>query len=167
MNSHAKAQRDQRLKQLYDQVDDYGFVFLSPEDLQVCGIQASQVDITEDGTLLFNPCFFRPHPERVLEKYPLDPLKNAPYTPPLKFRMDWDTLFENIKKGSPGIKHEDAVKLTNHEFSLKTAMMASNWYGQTDETHHHIMGQIGLHPRKGRPGLLSFFDLGSPRMFWR
>lgn len=88
MDSQAKAQRDQRLKQLYDQVDNYESVFLSPKDLQACGIQASKVDITDDGTLLFNPCFFQPHPERVLEKYPLDPLKKAPYIPPLNHRLD-------------------------------------------------------------------------------
>ncbi|KAJ5201917.1 uncharacterized protein N7498_006580 [Penicillium cinerascens] len=167
MDSNAKAQRDQRLTQLYDEVDDYESVFLSPKDLQACGIQASQVDITEDGTLLFNPCYFRPHPERVLEKYPLDPLKQATYIPYLNFRLDLDTLFERIKKGSPGIKHEDAVELTNHEFRLKTEMFAGNWSRHAHATERHIMGQITAHPRKGRPGLFSFFDLGSPRMYWR
>lgn len=113
------------------------------------------------------PVLLPPHPERVLEKYPLDPLKKAPYIPPLNHRIYWDTLFESIKEGAPGIKHEDAVEATNHVFGLNTVMMAGNWYRHADMTQHHIMGQIDSHPRKGRPGLLSFFDLGSPRMFWR
>lgn len=48
------------------------YFFLSPSDLQGFGIRAYQVGITDDGVLQFHPCFFLPHPGRVLQKYPID-----------------------------------------------------------------------------------------------
>lgn len=164
---HTNTRRNESLKQLYQQVESYRSVFLSPEDLQALGIQASQVDITEDGALQFNPCLFRPHPERVLEKYPLDPLKKTSYITPLNYRPDWDTILERIKEGSPGIKYEDAAECATKECKTLSDLGAGNWYLQADRTHRHIDDQIGAKPRKGRPGSLSFFDLGSPRMYWR
>lgn len=49
------------------------YIFLSPCDLQEAfGIEARQVDSAEIGFPLFEHCFFEPHPERVLQKYPDD-----------------------------------------------------------------------------------------------
>jgi len=53
------------------------------------GIQASQIDMTEDGRLQFDPCFFQPYPETVLEKYPLDPLNMDEGTESLNLLSDW------------------------------------------------------------------------------
>jgi len=57
-------------------------------DLQMFGIQASQIDMTEDGRLQFDPCFFQPYPETVLEKYPLDPLNMDEGTESLNLLSD-------------------------------------------------------------------------------
>ncbi|KAJ6084290.1 hypothetical protein N7486_011090 [Penicillium sp. IBT 16267x] len=46
--------------------------FLSPSDLQAFGVEAYQVDISKNETLQFEPCFFKPHPVGVFQKYPID-----------------------------------------------------------------------------------------------
>ncbi|CAG7927501.1 unnamed protein product [Penicillium olsonii] len=47
--------------------------FLSSGDLTRLGVKAFQVGLGVDEALQFNPCFFRPHPEKVFEKYPICP----------------------------------------------------------------------------------------------
>ncbi|KAJ6186356.1 hypothetical protein N7519_007657 [Penicillium mononematosum] len=58
------------LNSLYLKLKDYQSIFLTVEDLKLLGVEASRVGIFNEQ-LQFDPCFFRPHPERVLHKYPL------------------------------------------------------------------------------------------------
>lgn len=69
-----KIRRTLWAKQL--QIEECKSIYLSPSDLRAFGIQASQVDLADDGLLHFEPRFFELHPERVLEKYPIDAAKN-------------------------------------------------------------------------------------------
>ncbi|KAJ5188190.1 hypothetical protein N7491_004514 [Penicillium cf. griseofulvum] len=59
------------LKRLYQRVEAFEANHPLHDDLQWLGIQVSQV-ATVNETILFDPCFFRPHPERLLQKYPVD-----------------------------------------------------------------------------------------------
>ncbi|KAJ5612562.1 hypothetical protein N7510_005756 [Penicillium lagena] len=56
--------------------------------------------MTEDGNLLFNPCFFLLYPEKVLDKYPLDPL-NMNAMVPVKDPADYDAILEEYNKVWP------------------------------------------------------------------
>ncbi|OQE13165.1 hypothetical protein PENFLA_c053G09807 [Penicillium flavigenum] len=58
------------LNSLYLKLKDYQSIFLTVEDLKLLGVEASQVGIS-DRQLQFDPCFFRPHSEKVLHKYPI------------------------------------------------------------------------------------------------
>lgn len=58
------------LNSLYLKLKDYQSIFLTVEDLELLGVKASQVEIS-DGQLQFDPCFFQPRPEKVLDKYPI------------------------------------------------------------------------------------------------
>ncbi|KAJ6190836.1 hypothetical protein N7519_000857, partial [Penicillium mononematosum] len=62
------------LSSLFQRLEDLEPDFPSPEDLQGLGIQTFEVPFDPDEeTLKFNPCFFRPHPDKLLEKYPIRP----------------------------------------------------------------------------------------------
>ncbi|OQE14761.1 hypothetical protein PENFLA_c035G10519 [Penicillium flavigenum] len=62
------------LRSLFQRLKDLEPDFPSPEDLQGLGIQTFEVPFDPDEeTLKFNPCFFRPHPDKLLEKYPIHP----------------------------------------------------------------------------------------------
>jgi len=161
-----KAQRDETLKQLYQQVQNSGSVFLSPEDLQTFGIQASEVGIIEDGTLQFNPCFFRPYPERVLEKYPIDP-QELPSIDTLNNRPDWEAIYELMKNGPLSKSHEEAVEYANFEVKDLTEEEDDRWYLKAARTHRHIDGQILAANRKGRDDVFGFYELGPSRLLWR
>lgn len=73
MDVETQRTRRSALKHFYQRLENWESFFLSPDDLQSLGIKAFQVGIADDGTLQFDPCFFRPHPDRVLQKYPIDP----------------------------------------------------------------------------------------------
>lgn len=58
------------LEALLEELYDFESLFLSPDDLQWLDVQAFQVSLTSGNELNFNPCFFRPYPDGVFEKYP-------------------------------------------------------------------------------------------------
>lgn len=60
------------LQALLEELYDFESLFLSPDDLEMLDVQASQVSLTSENELSFNPCFFRPQPDGLFEKYPLD-----------------------------------------------------------------------------------------------
>lgn len=75
------------LVQLYHQIKYPESWLLPPGVLQQLGIQASQVDTAKDELLLFNPCFFRPHPEDLPRRHqfsaPIDDYQhNCELNPP-------------------------------------------------------------------------------------
>lgn len=80
------------LESLVQQVKDLEPDFPSPNDFQRLGVQAVQVPLApeNDKGLQFEPCFFRPHPDKLFQKHPLhawelenDP-QNIQYTETLK-----------------------------------------------------------------------------------
>lgn len=44
--------------------------------LALRGIEARQVETTGEGNLQFEPCYFEPHPEKVLPEYPINVAAN-------------------------------------------------------------------------------------------
>lgn len=68
-----RAQLFTKWEQAATSLEQYPSSFLSPSDLLPFGIQASQVGLTDDGRLRFEPCFFEPYPDAVLQKYPMHP----------------------------------------------------------------------------------------------
>jgi hypothetical protein len=65
-----KSDRQDVILALYRKVTEYGSVFLSIDDLKGLGVEASKVQSSEGGEVKFSPCFFLPHPENVLSRYP-------------------------------------------------------------------------------------------------
>ncbi|KAJ5462315.1 hypothetical protein N7530_010520 [Penicillium desertorum] len=86
---------------LYYRVKDFEPDFPSPDDLQMLGIRAFQVPTTNDEIIQFDPCFFLPHPERFLQKYPLDNSSDVISTHPRTLRDPTPTL-EDILKDEDG-----------------------------------------------------------------
>ncbi|CAG7955238.1 unnamed protein product [Penicillium salamii] len=96
------------LESLRRKLYDFEPLFVSPDDLQRLDIQASQVSLTSANELKFNPCFFRPHPDRLFEKYPpVDETDIGPprFVPDVQKLIDHDpsdpvrASFENLKSG--------------------------------------------------------------------
>lgn len=58
MHARTKPTRHPVLKLLYRRLKNHESFFLSPSSLQDLGIEASQVELTDDGILQFQPCFF-------------------------------------------------------------------------------------------------------------
>lgn len=67
---------------MWRKIEDCKSIFLLPSDLQAFGIEASQVGISENKTLQFEPFFFKPHPVGVFQKYPIDVISQS-YEPTL------------------------------------------------------------------------------------
>jgi hypothetical protein len=62
MDPNARQKTRQILWAIWRQVETCQSTFLSPSDLQAFGVNACQIDIADDGTLQFEPQFFKPHP---------------------------------------------------------------------------------------------------------
>lgn len=163
MVADARAMRVDSLKRLHQQLRSCNSVFLSPDDLQKFGIQASQIDMTEDGGLQFDPCFFQPHPERVLEKYPLDPLNMEKDMEPLNLRADYDAILEEFIKVYPD--PDEAIKWATWEFNEEIELYAGDWRAHSYATWDHIDCHMKAKNRKGlSKSRLS--DLAPPRVQW-
>lgn len=103
-----QAQPHAFLKSLVQQVKDLEPDFPSPDDFQRLGVQAVQVPLApeNDKGLQFEPCFFRPHPDKLFQKHPLhawelenDP-QNIQYTETLKDYIK-DALTEHSPENAP------------------------------------------------------------------
>lgn len=88
------------LRSLYQQVKNFEPDFPSHGDLQGLGIQTFEVpfDPNENGALKYDPCFFQPHPEKLLEKYPIPPRMQKEYEVHLKI-PHIRTIQDFIEKG--------------------------------------------------------------------
>ncbi|CAG8025563.1 unnamed protein product [Penicillium salamii] len=71
----SRAQDCRYIRRLYEQVKDLEPDFPSTDDFKRLGIKVFQAPLadTDDGTILFDPCYFKPHPDKLLEKYPVHP----------------------------------------------------------------------------------------------
>ncbi|KAJ5201685.1 uncharacterized protein N7498_006348 [Penicillium cinerascens] len=76
MDSKARHRAREILWATYRQVEYCQSIFLSSTELQAFGVEAYQVDITDEGVLQFEPRFFDPHPAGVLQKYPINASAN-------------------------------------------------------------------------------------------
>lgn len=163
MDTQTQTRRREAVKQLYQRVRSCESWFLSPGDLQGLGIQALQVGITDDGSLQFDPCFFRPYPERVLRKYPLDNVRMAarypPRTlPPLNFRADFDSMLRDFEN-DPEI--EDPLDAARRRYeSIMELYGPDEWDYHATVTYRHIKNQLEA-ARIGLPQYYSLFELGS------
>lgn len=70
MDPKAPQESRKSLTVIWRQVEGCHSTFLSPSDLRAFGIETRQVETTGDGALQLEPCYFVPHPEEVLRKYP-------------------------------------------------------------------------------------------------
>ena len=90
------------LKSLFRQLRVFESNHPSFDDLQKLGIKVSQVATVGDELIQFDPCFFLPHPDRLLKKYPVeaDPDTPRPTTPPrLNAVPTFDQLLEELQGG--------------------------------------------------------------------
>lgn len=160
-----KPPRHPVLKLLYKRLQlDHESFFFSPSSLQNLGIQASQVDITDDGVLQFQPCFFRPYPERVLQLYPLDMAMTEAGLPKLYYQPDFASILEEVRLSNPDA--EDALQLSYARDAYESCAMLSapdEWDFHARDTERYIR-LVNRAPRKGRPILSSLSDLGSLRI---
>ncbi|KAJ5808741.1 hypothetical protein N7474_010010, partial [Penicillium riverlandense] len=152
------------LKQLYQRVKDYEPFFLSPGDLQDLGIQARQVGITDDGVLQFHPCFFRPYPERVLQKYPIATSRMTKNISPLNRHLDFDSYLRSAHEYG---NFPDALKCAIDDYALHMEILGPDeWFSRATDTERHIDDQIGA-ARKGRLKDSSLLKLGALDIMWR
>ena len=155
---------DTPLKRLHQRVRNHQSVFLSPGDLQKLGIQAFQVDITDDGILQFDPCFFQPYPEKVLQKYPLDPVSMDDWFPKLNYQPDLNEILKRIREIYP--EAEDCVEIAQAKYEHEVALMEGSWMERAREMYDHIDWQLYAW-RKGRPRNSPLFDLAALKALWR
>lgn len=162
MHARTKPTRHPVLTLLYRRLKDHESFILSPSNLQDLGIQASQVDVTDDGILQFQPCFFRPYPERVLQLYPLDTSAMTEGLPELYDQPDFERIFRIwvLQKNFC----QNRSKVARNEYEERALVRSPDeWETHARETEYYI-SLVHNSPRKGRPGLSSLLDLGSLKM---
>lgn len=162
MDSQTSSSRRSALKEIYRQVKDWKAVFLSPSNLRSLGIQARQVGITADGTLQFQPCFFRPYRERVLELYPLHPSVTADDLPKLNYRPDFDQILQKCVAACPNAT--DNYEVARQWYEDHMALMSPDeWETHARDTQFY-MREILDAKRQRRPKFSSLLDLASLTM---
>lgn len=62
----------ERLQNIHWQIENCQSTLLSPSYLQAFNVEARQVGTADDGSPLFEPLYFKPHPEGVFQKHPID-----------------------------------------------------------------------------------------------
>lgn len=163
MDTQDQTRRCEALKHLYQKFGTSKPWFFSPGDLQGLGIQTLQIDVTSDGTLKFDPCFFRPYPERVLQKYPPDLVQMAVFLGqtlrPLSSRPDVTSMIQMEEE--TGLKNEAARATYN---SPKELLGPDEWEDHARETRSHINDHLSC-PRIGLPKGSSLFSLASLHWF--
>ncbi|KAJ6148744.1 hypothetical protein N7497_010726 [Penicillium chrysogenum] len=135
------------LKSLFRQLRVFESDHPSFDDLQKLGIKVSQVATVGDELIQFDPCFFLPHPDRLLKKYPVeaDPDTPRPTTPPrLNAVPTFDQLVEELQGG---------------------LQFDKNWYRQGLLIQEHIDWQLHTY-RNIQPGIYCLWDFGGLRSFY-
>ncbi|KAJ5365422.1 hypothetical protein N7517_008308 [Penicillium concentricum] len=187
MNSQAKPHAF--IRSLAQQVADLEPDFPSPEDFQELGIQTFEVSLNPDKTeLKFDPCFFQPHPENVVEKYPLhpevdqeyrhnhlmiphirtiqdfinaDPKRYPPELAPIPKNLTiWDRSLYEMENDAYGQAEDIAHVIDGHLSALRQG--PSDYY-----TLQHLRNQGPWSPRHraGDPPTMEVF--GASRKAWR
>lgn len=165
MDAQTLIRRHDVLKNL-QRVNGFETFFLSPSDLQGFGIRAYQVGITDDGVLQFHPCFFLPHPERVLQIYPIDTSRiSVDGCPKLNNRPDFDSILKHVLMTNPNA--EDPFTLARESYEeIMLVAGPHEWGSRAHETQYYMSWHIRT-CRKGRPTFFSLIGLGSLTALWR
>lgn len=162
MSTKTQADSLDFLKCLLQQLQACETDFPSPDYLERLQIQAIQVDLADNQTLQFDPCFFQPHPEGILHKYEAvyDKDKRMP-------RLSIPTLaqvLEEIQEDYPNNKdilrigtreeiHEDEeilrIATSQHERLIEWSKF-DDWYHDAQGVYNHVNWQLTT-LRKGGP----------------
>lgn len=154
------------LKSLYWQLKAFEPNHPSHDDLQKLGIQVSQVATVKDETILFDPCFFLPHTDTLLQKYPVetDPDSEGTTKPPrLNAVPTFDQLLEECQDlySNP----EEVLKEATYHFEqYQESQCDKNWYLQGLIIQRHIDWQLHA-PRNIQPEICCLWDLGGQKVF--
>ena len=163
MGAEANVKGHDALIRLYHQIKDYKSWTLSPDVLQELGIQAFQVEISDDEILQFNPCFFRPYPEKLLHLLDfadLDDWNRGRNPGPPNF----DEILKKTQKDFP---NGDYLKIANRDYVSATNTWASReedaeWRAQ--ESFDYIEHLLNTTP-EGQPWYFKPRNLGNLE-FW-
>ncbi|KAJ5415280.1 hypothetical protein N7465_003975 [Penicillium sp. CMV-2018d] len=122
------------LNSLYLILKDYQSIFLTIEELNLLGVKASQVDVS-DERLQFDPCFFEPYPEKkILHKYRM-------VTPRTIEKLDdpptLDDFLEEAKKSSADEKEQLAIAKSRHK-AYYAESTRDGCYDNALEVHRHL-----------------------------
>ncbi|KAJ5630623.1 uncharacterized protein N7484_010723, partial [Penicillium longicatenatum] len=155
MDPQSQARRRKAVKHLYRKFGLSQPWYYSSGDLQSLGIQALQIDVTGDGTLKFDPCFFRPYPEKALQVYPPDFVQMADISPPqtltsLTSRPEVTSMIQIEEE--TGVKNEAARATYN---SAKKLLGPDEWHDHARETYSFIQSHLNC-ARIGLTGSLAY-----------
>ncbi|KAJ9480805.1 hypothetical protein VN97_g12724 [Penicillium thymicola] len=117
-----------------------------------------------DEIVLFNPCFFRPHPDRLLQKYPvnLDPEENEK-PPRLRLVPTFDEILEDCQEEYSDPEEVQQAVESQIE-ALQNLQYDEDWYMQGLPVYHYIGWQLHA-SRTIQPGIYCLWDLGDQEFF--
>ncbi|KGO77567.1 hypothetical protein PITC_008400 [Penicillium italicum] len=163
-----QAQPHAFLRSLFQQVKDLEPDFPSPGDLDGLGIQAFEVsfDPNEYGTIKFDPSFFQPHPDKLLEKYPIHPKVDQEYYEyHLKIRQV-RTIQDIINDALTEYPPDVAPIFENLTFIDRPRyLMEIEAYGQAQGIEHVIRSHLDT-PRQGPSDDFTLEHLRN-QVYWR
>ncbi|CAI7599483.1 unnamed protein product [Penicillium glandicola] len=153
------------LRSLFQQVRDLEPDFPSSDEIRRLGIRACEVSPadTNDGTLEFEPCYFKPHPDKLLEIYPFHPdVEPDEYPVPISpvrsvqdLMNEWPTIYP------PGV----APILENLRWTERSSYELDRIaFDQGQEIEDLIDSHLGvLRERTSADGLNGEFELNELR----
>ena len=164
MDAEGQIRRREAVKQLYQKFGRSKPWFYSPSDLQGLGIQKLEIDVTGEGTLQLDPCFFYPYPERVLQNYPPDFMQMAATFPAqtltqLTSRPEVTSMIQ--MEDETGVRNEAAKAAFN---SPKELLAPDEWEDYARQTWSYIDRHLSC-ARIGLPIGSSLLSLGSLHWF--
>ncbi|CAI7653377.1 unnamed protein product [Penicillium viridicatum] len=150
--AESQAQPHAFLRSLSQQVKDFEPDFPSRGDLEGLGIQTFEVpfDPNENGALKFDPCFFKPHPEKLLQKYPIPPRVQKQYEVHLNI-AHIRTIQDFIEKGLGVTEYPPGVVPILENLSCldrPTYLIENEAYSQSQGLERVISSHLST-PRRG------------------
>lgn len=149
------------LKGLLQQLEACESDYPSPDYLERLEIQSVQVDIADNQTIQFDPCFFQPYPEGILHKYEAtDEDGRMP-------RLSTPTLAQVLEEVREEYSNDEEIleiAKSQHEQILEWKTF-DDWYSDGRDVYSHI----NWHLTTLRKGELDFFCLSDlvPHRYWR
>lgn len=144
---------------------------LTTEDLHTLGVRVERVPLCpqDEAAVQFDPCFFRPYPDKLLHKYPIHPEldENAPDLPHLKYiRTLQDFVDDALTEHSP--EFAPVVARAEYEFFQRDAPftdcpdgVSPYAWDEFDPASHSLWVTMDIfnHLRVQRQGSFDGFDL--------